>query len=85
MVLTNRLEKKSNRQVSSITSHVMIGAKIMVLLGLIAFASGQVQYTIDAKIDNSFFHELISPSIANNNIHQNIYSRYGGSVTFVVC
>lgn len=45
-----------------------------------AFATlgnSQVQYTIDAKSDNSFFHELISPSISNSNTKQNMYSRFG--------
>jgi hypothetical protein len=51
--------------------------KAVALVSVAIAASGQVQYTIDAKSDNSFFHELMTPSISSSNARQNIYSRYG--------
>jgi hypothetical protein len=54
-----------------------------IFLTMVEWGQSQVQYTIDAKIDNNFFHELISPSIANSNTKQNMYSRFGAKYNIV--
>ena len=64
-------------------SFQMFWGQAVTFLALAALASSQIQYTIDAKIDNSFFHELISPSISNSNTKQNIYSQYGVTLKIV--